>query len=72
MLMMQRDKPWLSKEQDLIYLLPYAYIDIAAPNGKLAPNLARQGAQMYRTLASDIGLMTYFNMEDPIVGGYSP
>jgi ABC-type transport system substrate-binding protein len=63
---------FLNKEQDLIYLLPYAYIDIAAPNGKLAPNLARQGAQMYRTLASDIGLMTYFNMEDPVVGGYSP
>ncbi len=27
---------------------------------------------MYRTLASDIGLLTYFNMEDPVVGGYSP
>ncbi len=63
---------FLNKEQDLIYLLPYAYMDIAAPNGKLAPNLSREGAQMYRTLASDIGLLTYFNMEDPVVGGYSP
>ena len=26
---------------------------------------------MYRTLASDVAL-TYFNMEDPVVGGYSP
>ena len=63
---------FLNKEQDLMYLLPYAYMDIAAPNGKLAPNLARQDVKMYRTLASDIGLLTYFNMEDPVVGGYSP
>ena len=63
---------FLNKEQDLIYRLPYAYMDIAAPNGKLAPNLARQDIKMYRTLASDVGLLTYFNMEDPVVGGYSP
>ena len=63
---------FLNKEQDLIYPLPYAYMDIAAPNGKLAPNLARQDIKMYRTLASDVGLLTYFNMEDPVVGGYSP
>lgn len=63
---------FLNKEQDLMYLLPNAYIDIAAPNGKLAPNLARQDVRMYRTLASDVGLLTYFNMEDPVVGGYAP
>ena len=63
---------FLNGEQDLIYRLPDPYIDIAAPNGKLAPNLARREVKMYRTLASDVGLLTYFNMEDPVVGGYSP
>jgi ABC-type transport system substrate-binding protein len=63
---------FLNREQDLIYRLPDSYIDIAVPNGKLAPNLSRQGVKKYRTLASDVGLLTYFNMEDPTVGGYSP
>jgi ABC-type transport system substrate-binding protein len=62
---------FLNKQYDIMYLLPYEFVNIAAPNGKLAPNLARQGVQMYRALASDV-TMTYFNMEDPVVGGYTP
>ena len=65
---------WLSfldKQQDLIYPLPFDFVNIAAPNGKLAPFLAKQGVQLYRTLNSDVTL-TYFNMENPVVGGYSP
>ena len=63
---------FLNKQYDMMYLLPYEFVNIAVPNGKLAPNLARQGVQMYRALASDVGLLTYFNMEDPVVGGYTP
>ena len=44
---------------------------IAAPNGKLAPNLARQGLRLQRYVNSDIAY-SYFNMEDPVVGGYAP
>jgi ABC-type transport system substrate-binding protein len=44
---------------------------IAAPNGKLAPNLAKRGVQLFRTVQADTTLM-YFNMEDPVVGGYTP
>ena len=44
---------------------------IAAPNGKLAPNLARRGVQLHRSVLSDT-TMVYFNMEDPVVGGYTP
>ena len=65
---------WLSfldKQQDLIYPLPFDFVNIAAPNGKLAPFLMKQGVQLYRTLSSDVSL-TYFNMENPVVGGYSP
>ncbi|MGZ8992425.1 MAG: ABC transporter substrate-binding protein [Burkholderiaceae bacterium] len=65
---------WLSfldKQQDLIYPLPFDFVNIAVPNGKLAPFLSKQGVQLYRTLNSDVTL-TYFNMENPVVGGYSP
>jgi ABC-type transport system substrate-binding protein len=44
---------------------------LAAPNGKLAPNLARQGIRLQRYLNPDVA-MSYFNMEDPVVGGYGP
>jgi ABC-type transport system substrate-binding protein len=65
---------WLSflqKQQDVLERLPWDFIDLAAPNGKLAPNLARDGVKLYRVLASDVTL-TYFNMEDPVIGGYTP
>jgi len=62
---------FLNRQQDLMYQLPFDFVNIAAPGGRLAPNLARDGVQMYRTLASDVTL-TYFNMEDPVVGGYTP
>jgi ABC-type transport system substrate-binding protein len=62
---------FLNKQFDLLERLPYDFVNIAAPNGKLAPHLARQEAQLYRVLASDVTL-TYFNMEDPVVGGYTP
>jgi ABC-type transport system substrate-binding protein len=43
---------------------------IAAPNGRIAPNLARHGIRLHRYVNADVA-MSYFNMEDPVVGGYS-
>jgi len=51
--------------------LPSQFANEAAPGGKLAPRLARQGIRMYMNLAAD-NAFTYFNMLDPTVGGYSP
>ena len=51
--------------------VPLEFALLAAPNGHLAPNLARRGVQLHRTLRSDCA-MAYFNMDDPVVGGYSP
>ena len=51
--------------------VPPEFTAIAAPNGKLAPNLARRGVQLVRSVLADT-TMLYFNMEDPIVGGYTP
>jgi ABC-type transport system substrate-binding protein len=51
--------------------VPLEFALQAVPNGRLAPNLARRGVQLHRSLRSDSGMM-YFNMEDPVVGGYTP
>ncbi len=48
--------------------VPIEFATLAVPNGKLAPNLARQGVQLHRNLRSDCGLV-FFNMDDPVVGG---
>ncbi len=65
---------WLSflqKQQDLLDRLPSEFVNLAIPNNRLAPNLAKQGIQMYRMLASDVTL-TVYNMENPVIGGYTP
>jgi hypothetical protein len=43
----------------------------AMPGGKVAPNLAKQGVQGWRMVRSDVA-QTFFNMDDPLVGGYTP
>jgi ABC-type transport system substrate-binding protein len=49
--------------------VPSVAITQAVPNNRLAPNLAKQGIRLSRTLNAD-GVYTYFNMDDPMVGGY--
>ena len=62
---------FLQRQQDFLERLPEEFVNIAIPNNRLAPNLAKRGVQMFRTLASDITL-TVFNMDDPVIGGYAP
>jgi ABC-type transport system substrate-binding protein len=50
--------------------VPGEFVNQAVPGGKLAPNLAKRGVQMRRQVNSDSALM-FFNMEDPVVGGYT-
>jgi len=50
--------------------VPGEFVSQAMPNGKLAPNLSRKGIQGMRSLNSDSAYL-YFNMEDPVVGGYT-
>ena len=42
---------FLNKQQDLMERIANEFINLAAPNGKLAPNLQRQNMQLYRVLA---------------------
>jgi ABC-type transport system substrate-binding protein len=51
--------------------VPQSFITVAMPNGKVAPNLAKRGIQGKAQINADIALL-YFNMEDPVVGGYTP
>ena len=62
---------FLNRQQDFIERIANEFINIAAPNGKLAPNLQRQGVHLYRVLASDL-TMNVYNMDDPVLGGYTP
>ncbi|MBA4342362.1 MAG: bicyclomycin resistance protein [Methylibium sp.] len=61
---------YLNRELDLV-TVPLEFSNIAAPKGQLAPNLAKQGMQMERIVNPD-RTVYYFNMEDPVVGGYTP
>ncbi|MEJ6007078.1 ABC transporter substrate-binding protein [Paucibacter sp. AS339] len=65
---------WLSflrAEADFVDEVPNEYAPIALPNNKLAPNLSKLGLQMVRYARADVAI-SYFNMEDPVVGGYTP
>jgi ABC-type transport system substrate-binding protein len=64
---------WLSflTERFDMVSVPLEFAQLAAPNGRLAPNLARRGIELQRIVNPDRTLF-YFNMEDPLVGGYTP
>ena len=45
--------------------------NVTTTDGKLKPELAQQGVTLQRDVQPAINYM-YFNMEDPVVGGYTP
>ena len=65
---------WLSflrKEFDLLDDLPAEFAPVGMPQNKLAPNLVKEGVKAVRYERADVAI-SYFNMEDPVVGGYTP
>jgi len=50
--------------------VPNSFTTQAMPGGHLAPNLAKRGIQGRQIVNADVGFF-YFNMEDPVVGGYT-
>lgn len=50
---------------------PGELLNTAAPLGRLAPSLERRGIRLERMINPDI-VITYFNMEDAVLGGYTP
>ena len=62
---------FLNAQQDFIERVPEEFSNVALPGGQVAPNLAKQGITAYRTVGPE-GVLTIYNMEDPVVGGYAP
>jgi len=61
---------FLNGEADWVEL-PDAFASVAMPTGTLAPHLARRGIGAERTVLPST-YYTMFNMEHPLVGGYTP
>jgi ABC-type transport system substrate-binding protein len=62
---------FLNGQHNLIEQVPTDYVNQGMPNGKVAPNLAKKGVQGWRQVRADLAA-TFFNMDDPVVGGYTP
>ena len=62
---------FLNTEHDLVDELPYDFANLVIPNDQLAPNLQRRSIQMDRAPRANVD-MALFNMEHPVVGGYTP
>jgi ABC-type transport system substrate-binding protein len=61
---------FLNSQVDLVRV-PGSFANYATPNGVLAPNLAKRGIFARKYVNADF-TMSWFNMEDPVVGGYTP
>jgi ABC-type transport system substrate-binding protein len=62
---------FLNGEHDILWEVPNDFTDIAMPNNQLAPNLKKRDITMVRYPRADVSF-SYFNIEDPVVGGYTP
>ena len=63
---------FLSQQVDYLQPFPLDFIgELLLDNGKLRPELAAKGIQ-HQLLLRPNSWWAYFNMEDPLVGGYTP
>jgi oligopeptide transport system substrate-binding protein len=65
---------WLAfanRELDVLDRLPGDFVEQALAGGKLRPELAAKGIR-HEVLLRPNTRWAYFNMEDPVVGGYAP
>ena len=72
---MDTDQPrflsFMSGAHDLIQELPVSFIGEAVPAGNLAPALVAAGVRKQQVVDTSVWY-AQFNMEDPVVGGYTP
>jgi ABC-type transport system substrate-binding protein len=61
---------FLNAEHDLIDRMPFEFVNIAAPEGRLAPNLQKRKMKLTRNSELDL-IFAYFGMEHPVIGGYT-
>ncbi len=63
---------FLSNEFDYFEQVPDDFTNTVAPGGKLAPSLVKRGIIMQREPQMEITLTAFYNLEDPVIGGYTP
>ena len=61
---------FVNGEADVAYRVGYQFAPQAMPNGQVAPNLAKRGIRGF-PIAEAATQFYLFNMDDPVVGGYS-
>ncbi len=62
---------FLNREIDLLERLPSEFVEQALVGGKLKPELTAIGIG-HETLLRPNTWWTFFNMDDPVIGGYTP
>jgi oligopeptide transport system substrate-binding protein len=62
---------FLNRELDFLEHLPAEFTEQALVDGRLKPELAAKGIRHEELLRPNV-VFTYFNMDDPVVGGYTP
>ena len=71
-IIVEQQPRWLSfvnGEADFIERLGPEFFNVAMPANKVAPNLQKKGVRAYQQLEPGT-LYYFFNLDDPIVGGY--
>jgi ABC-type transport system substrate-binding protein len=63
---------FLNRQTDFMDRLPNEFANVAIPNNVVAPNLAKQGIFMDQAPLVDATLASFFNAENPVVGGNTP
>ncbi|HET7793461.1 MAG TPA: ABC transporter substrate-binding protein [Rhizobacter sp.] len=63
---------FLNGQYDFLDRLPNDFAPQVVPNGKLAPNLEKKGLVVVRSPMIESIIVTFFNLEHPLVGGYTP
>jgi len=71
----EEDQPrwlaFLNSEHDYLRPIPESFAGIALPGGKLADGLAARGIGRVPNEVAWL-VYTFFNMQDPVIGGYAP
>jgi ABC-type transport system substrate-binding protein len=62
---------FLNGELDILAPMPAEFTTQAMPGGRLAPHLAKRGIQAH-VAAQPTTFYTYFGMQHPVLGGYTP
>ncbi|MEO8753064.1 MAG: ABC transporter substrate-binding protein, partial [Casimicrobiaceae bacterium] len=62
---------FVNRELDVLDRLPSEFVEQALSGGKIRPELAAKGIR-HELLLRPNTRWTYFNMDDPVVGGYEP